>query len=57
MAVVPHCEALAVRIPLLLAGVLLNGAATGLYITARFGPGPRDGLMTGLHRRPAAPCG
>jgi nitric oxide reductase large subunit len=25
--------------------------ATGLYIAAHFGPGPRDGLMTGLHRR------
>jgi uncharacterized membrane protein YczE len=48
---VPHYEALTVRIPLLVAGVLLNGVATGLYITARFGPGPRDGLMTGLHRR------
>jgi uncharacterized membrane protein YczE len=46
----PHCEALALRVPLLVAGVLLNGVATGLYITARFGPGPRDGLMTGLHR-------
>jgi uncharacterized membrane protein YczE len=50
-AVVPHMEALSVRIPLLLAGVFFNGAATGLYISARFGPGPRDGLMTGLHRR------
>ncbi|MFF6956850.1 YitT family protein [Streptomyces sp. NPDC008317] len=48
---VPHVEALAVRVPLLVAGVALNGLATGLYITARFGPGPRDGLMTGLHRR------
>jgi uncharacterized membrane protein YczE len=46
----PHCEALALRVPLLVAGVLLNGVATGLYITASFGPGPRDGLMTGLHR-------
>ena len=34
-----------------LAGIVLNGVATGLYIAARFGPGPRDGLMTGLHRR------
>jgi uncharacterized membrane protein YczE len=42
---------LAVRIPLLVAGILLNGVATGLYISASFGPGPRDGLMTGLHRR------
>jgi uncharacterized membrane protein YczE len=31
-------------------GLLLVGFATGLYIGARFGPGPRDGLMTGLHR-------
>lgn len=51
MAVVPQYHALAVRIPLLVTGVLLNGVATGLYISARFGPGPRDGLMTGLHRR------
>lgn len=51
LALVPTHQALAYRIPLLLAGVLLNGLATGLYITARFGPGPRDGLMTGLHRR------
>ncbi len=43
-------EALAVRIPLMAGAVVLNGAATGLYISARFGPGPRDGLMTGLHR-------
>jgi uncharacterized membrane protein YczE len=51
MAVVPQYDALAVRVPLLVAGVVLNGLSTGLYITARFGPGPRDGLMTGLHRR------
>ncbi|MGW4323535.1 membrane protein YczE [Streptomyces sp. NPDC004684] len=51
LAVLPEAHTLAVRVPLLLAGVLLNGAATGLYIAARLGPGPRDGLMTGLHRR------
>ncbi|MFF7451007.1 MULTISPECIES: YitT family protein [unclassified Streptomyces] len=51
LAALPEAHTLAVRIPLLLAGVVLNGAATGLYIAARFGPGPRDGLMTGLHRR------
>ncbi len=31
-------------------GLVMVGFATGLYIGARFGPGPRDGLMTGLHR-------
>lgn len=45
---VPHAPA--VRIPLMVGAVVLNGVATGLYISARFGPGPRDGLMTGLHR-------
>ncbi|MGI5255272.1 YczE/YyaS/YitT family protein [Actinacidiphila glaucinigra] len=51
LALLPQPDGLGVRIPLLVAGVLLNGVATGLYITARYGPGPRDGLMTGLHRR------
>ncbi|MGX1129207.1 putative membrane protein YczE [Streptomyces glaucescens] len=51
LAVVPEADTLPVRVPLMLAGILLNGVATGLYIAARFGPGPRDGLMTGLHRR------
>ena len=51
LALVPEAHTMAVRIPLLAAGIVLNGAATGLYIAARFGPGPRDGLMTGLHRR------
>ncbi|MDF3147408.1 MULTISPECIES: hypothetical protein [unclassified Streptomyces] len=51
LALLPEAHTLAVRIPLLLAGIVLNGVATGLYIAARFGPGPRDGLMTGLHRR------
>ncbi len=35
----------------LIAAVVVNGLATGLYIGARFGPGPRDGLMTGLASR------
>lgn len=39
------------RILLLLAGVGLNALATALYIGALLGPGPRDGLMTGLVRR------
>ncbi|BAJ31512.1 membrane protein YczE [Kitasatospora setae] len=51
LGLVPAPHALAVRIPLLAAGILLNALATGLYIGARLGPGPRDGLMTGLHRR------
>jgi len=51
LAVLPEAHGLGLQIPQMLAGVALNGAATGLYISARYGPGPRDGLMTGLHRR------
>jgi uncharacterized membrane protein YczE len=36
---------------LVVAGILANGLATALYIGARLGPGPRDGLMTGLVAR------
>ncbi|MDO8337876.1 MAG: hypothetical protein Q7T15_06435 [Microcella sp.] len=39
------------RILLFAGGLLLLSIATGLYIGARFGPGPRDGLMTGAHAR------
>ncbi|MGN9775672.1 membrane protein YczE [Micromonospora sp. H33] len=43
----------AARVALLATGIVANGAATGLYIGARLGPGPRDGLMTGfVARRP-----
>jgi uncharacterized membrane protein YczE len=45
----PH--ALPVRVACLICGVFLNGVATGAYIGAGFGPGPRDGLMTGLAAR------
>jgi len=37
------------RVVFMACGVVVIGFATGLYIGARFGPGPRDGLMTGLH--------
>ncbi|MFE5488218.1 YitT family protein [Streptomyces sp. NPDC056527] len=50
LALVPDADGIVARITLLVLGIVLNGAATGLYIAARFGPGPRDGLMTGLHR-------
>uniref|UniRef100_A0AAU2VYX6 Integral membrane protein n=1 Tax=Streptomyces sp. NBC_00008 TaxID=2903610 RepID=A0AAU2VYX6_9ACTN len=51
LALVPDAHGLAARAGVMVAGIVLNGVATGLYIAARFGPGPRDGLMTGLHRR------
>lgn len=47
----PHVHAMPLRVGYLAAGILLAGVATGMYIGAHFGPGPRDGLMTGLARR------
>jgi uncharacterized membrane protein YczE len=44
-----------VRAFLLLGGIVLNGLAGALYIGAQLGPGPRDGLMTGLVRRTGLP--
>ena len=51
LAVLPAPASLPARIALLLGGVLLNGIASAAYIGARLGPGPRDGLMTGLAAR------
>lgn len=51
LAVLPAPSALPVQIAFLVGGVALNGLATAAYIGARFGPGPRDGLMTGLVAR------
>ncbi|MDT0268806.1 hypothetical protein RM844_21190 [Streptomyces sp. DSM 44915] len=50
LALTPTPAGPAVQLPLMLAAVVLNGLATGLYLSARLGAGPRDGLMTGLAR-------
>lgn len=50
IAMLPRPEGLGPRIAFLAGGIFLNGVATGLYIGAGLGPGPRDGLMTGLAR-------
>jgi uncharacterized membrane protein YczE len=51
LAVLPAPHVMALRVGFVAAGLLLNAIATALYIGARLGPGPRDGLMTGLVRR------
>jgi uncharacterized membrane protein YczE len=51
LAVLPAPHPMAGRIGLLVLGVALTGLASGLYIGAALGPGPRDGLMTGLAAR------
>jgi uncharacterized membrane protein YczE len=49
--VVPAPHAPALQVALLVIAVLLNGVATGAYIGAGLGPGPRDGLSTGIASR------
>lgn len=51
LAVLPPLESMVARSALLVGAIVLNAIATGMYIGAGFGPGPRDGLMTGLHAR------
>ena len=51
LSVLPSPSAGGARTVLLIVGILCNVGATALYIGAQLGPGPRDGLMTGLHRR------
>lgn len=51
LAVLTAPESLPARIALMLGAVLLNAVSTVLYIGAGLGPGPRDGLMTGLVAR------
>ena len=51
LAVLPAPPELWAQVLLFAGGLAMLAVATGLYIGARFGPGPRDGLMTGIHRR------
>jgi len=51
LAVLPRPDGLAAQATLLIGGVLLNGLAGAIYIGSHLGPGPRDGLMTGLAAR------
>ncbi|MGY1672555.1 membrane protein YczE [Geodermatophilus sp. SYSU D00710] len=51
LAVLPEPGSLPLRVALVPAGILLNAVATAAYIGVHLGPGPRDGLMTGLVRR------
>ncbi len=51
LAVLPTATMLPVQVAMAGAGIVLNGIATAAYIGVHLGPGPRDGLMTGLVRR------
>jgi hypothetical protein len=49
--VLPDSAGTSVRVAALLGGIAIVAVGSGLYLGARLGPGPRDGLMTGIHRR------
>jgi len=51
LPLLPEPEMLVARVPMMLGGVVVISMGSGLYIGAGLGPGPRDGLMTGLARR------
>ncbi|WP_214366201.1 YczE/YyaS/YitT family protein [Pseudonocardia sp. H11422] len=54
MALLPSPSGIASRVALMAGGIVLNGVASAAYIGARLGPGPRDGLMTGIAARTGA---
>lgn len=51
IALVPRASVMPLQLLLCLGGVVVIGLGSGLYLGAGLGAGPRDGLMTGLHRR------
>ncbi|MGO2684430.1 MAG: YczE/YyaS/YitT family protein [Microbacterium sp.] len=55
LLLIPTGMPLWLRVGFFIVGLLVLASATGLYIGAHFGPGPRDGLMTGLHTRTGWP--
>ncbi|MDK7741311.1 membrane protein YczE [Helcobacillus massiliensis] len=57
IALIPAPEGLPGRVVMMFGGILVVGVFDAVYIGAQLGPGPRDGLMTGLHRRFGLPVG
>jgi uncharacterized membrane protein YczE len=50
MPYLPRFDLLSLQITTAVAGVIVTGIGGGIYLIAHLGPGPRDGLMTGLQR-------
>ena len=53
----PSPDSYAVSVVMVLIGILVIGLGSAFYIPSNLGPGPRDGLMTGLHYRTGIPIG
>lgn len=57
LAGLPELGSIGVRLSAVVAGILIVAVGTGYYLGSALGPGPRDGLMTGLHRVTGQPLG
>jgi uncharacterized protein len=55
ISVLPSPTGTPVRLVFVLLGIAVIGIGSGLYLTTNLGPGPRDGWMTGIHRRTGWP--
>ncbi len=55
LAALGELDGTEIRVAGLLGGIGLVGLGSGFYLGAALGPGPRDGLMTGIHRRSGWP--
>lgn len=51
LAVIPEVTGFGLQLTLFVGGMVIEAIASGIYLGARLGAGPRDGLMTGLHDR------
>jgi uncharacterized membrane protein YczE len=51
IGVIPTAQGLPLQLAMMAAGVVTISIGSGLYLASDLGPGPRDGLMTGLHLR------
>jgi uncharacterized protein len=57
MPVFPSPDSYGVSVVMVIIGILVIGLGSAFYIPSNLGPGPRDGLMTGLHYRTGIPIG
>ncbi len=51
IALLPTAQGVVAQVAMMVAGVVVIGLGSGLYLATDLGPGPRDGLMTGIHHR------
>ncbi|MDC3139576.1 hypothetical protein OA516_02930 [Candidatus Pelagibacter sp.] len=55
IALIPTPETYIMKLLMAAAGVMIVGVGSGIYLIANLGPGPRDGLMTGLQKKTNLP--